>query len=144
MAAIGSCWASGSWSTVPWAANTWASNTPAATAFTLTGPSAGIVNNASAPFTVTPTGGVTSGTFTPNAVSNTTFSPTTLTWSGDASAKQFTATKTNVGTVAINGTFSDALTPPASINYTTSNPPPSNAVVINQNWRRLLYGIFLF
>lgn len=97
-------------------------NAAAATAFTLSGPTTGFTNIASLPFTVTPNG-TTSGTFTPNAVSNTTFSPATLTWSGDASAKTFTATKTDAGTVAINGTFSDALTPPASINYTTSAAP---------------------
>lgn len=99
-------------------------NLPTATAFALTGPTTGVVNAASSNFTVTPNG-ATTGTFTPNPVSNTSFTPATLTWSGpnDNTARTFTATKTDVGTVAVNGTFSDALTPPASINYTTSTAP---------------------
>lgn len=91
----------------------------AATAFTLAGPTTGTAGVVSSPFTVTPNG-ATTGTFTPNVVSHTSFVPTTLTWTGDAGAKTFQALKTDVGTVAINGTFSDGLIPPASILYTTA------------------------
>lgn len=131
---VGNVWHSGSWSATCWTANTWASSgAPVATAFALAGPATGIVNSASAPFTVTPNG-TSSGTFTPTAVSNTTFSPTSLTWSGDAAAKTFTATKTDIGSVNINGTFSTGLTPPANVVYTTQTAPPSSAVVMNQQW----------
>ena len=70
------------------------SSSSGATAFTLTGPSTGVVGVASTNFTVTPNGTET-GVFTPNAISGVTYTPTTLTWSGDASAKTFTANSTN-------------------------------------------------
>jgi hypothetical protein len=89
-----------------------------ATAFTLTGPSAGPANANSSNFTVTPTGGVTSGTFTPTAIGGVSYTPATLTWSGDAAAKTFTVNKTAAGTINVNGTFSDGLTPPANVSYT--------------------------
>jgi hypothetical protein len=92
-------------------------NPAGATSFTLTGPTGGYANNASTAFTVTPDGTET-GTFTPTPVTGVTFSPTTLTWSSEVTGKTFTITKTAPGTVSINGTFSNGLTPPTSRSYT--------------------------
>ncbi len=87
-----------------------------ATAFTLTGPSAGPVGAASSEFTVTPNG-ATTGTFTPTPATGCTFTPSTLTLSG-TTPETFTVTKSGAGTVNINGTTSDSLTPPANVSYT--------------------------
>ena len=55
----------------------------AATAFALTGPTAGPAGAASSNFTVTPNG-ATTGTFTPNAQSGCTYAPATLTLTGES------------------------------------------------------------
>jgi hypothetical protein len=89
-----------------------------ATAFTLTGPSAGPAGAASSDFTVTPTGGTYTGTFTPTAIAGCTFAPASLSWSGANDAKTFTVTKSAAGAVAVNGTASPVLTPPADVSYT--------------------------
>jgi hypothetical protein len=89
---------------------------PAATTFTLTGPTGGPVLIPSGVFTVTPNG-ATTGTFTPNAQTGCTFTPSTLTLSG-TTPKTFTVTRSSAGSSTINGTTSDSLTPPTSITYT--------------------------
>ncbi len=96
-----------------------------ATAFTLTGPSAGPINANSTAFTVTPTGGNATGTFTPNSLANTTFFPGNLTWAGNATAQTFTVNKTTLGTIGVNGTLGN-LTPPGNVSYTTKTSTTQN------------------
>jgi hypothetical protein len=69
----------------------WVTSTPATT-LTLTGPTGGTVNVASTNYTVTPNGTVSSDTVTPHTTSSGSFSPSSLTWTNDASAKTFTYT----------------------------------------------------
>lgn len=95
-------------------------NAASATAFTLTGPNTGTTGVASGNFTVTPTGGIETGVFTPNVISGVTYSPTTLSWSGANNAQTFTVTNAASATISVNGTFSNSLTPPSSVSYTTS------------------------
>lgn len=90
-----------------------------ATGFTLTGPAVGRKGVASAPFTLTPTGGNYTGTLTPTDAAGGTFSPATLTWAGDAAAKTCTLTRSGSGAGAVNATGSPALTPPADVAHTT-------------------------
>jgi hypothetical protein len=86
-----------------------------ATAFTLSGPSAGPAGAASADFTVEPDG-TTSDTFTPDAIGGVTYSPSTLTWTGDDVAKTFTVNKATPGNINVNGALG-ALTPPSDVAY---------------------------
>ena len=96
-----------------------ATYTVGATAFTLTGPSAGPVSAASTVFTFTPTGGVYIGTITPSMTSlSGTWSPSSLTWSGTATPLTATFTASGAGTGTANGTGSPSLTQPTNVGYT--------------------------
>jgi hypothetical protein len=107
--------------TPPSSINYTASNATAA-AFTLTGPTSGLLGSPSANFTFTPTGGVYSGTITPtDASGGGSFSPTSLTWASSSSPKTCTYTAANTAVHAINGTPSPSLIAPSSANYTASN-----------------------
>lgn len=89
-----------------------------ATAFTETGPSAGPNGAASSLFTLTPTGGVYTGTITLSMTGLAgTWTPTSLAWSGDAAAKTATFTPSATGTGTANGTGSPALTQPAGVSF---------------------------
>jgi hypothetical protein len=90
-----------------------------ATAYTLTGPSSGVVNAASANFTVTPVGGPFTGTVTPNdGGAGGSFSPASLSWSNTSDAKTFTYTPSTVGARTIATTNSGGLPNPAGVAYT--------------------------
>jgi hypothetical protein len=102
-------------------------NQAAATAYTLTGPSSGFVNNASAPFTVQSNGYLSgSVTITPADSSlSGSFSPATVTLAaGNSTSASFTYTPTTTGARSISTTDSSTLTDPSPITYTASNPPP--------------------
>jgi len=88
-----------------------------ATAYTMTGPTAGPNGAASSNFTLTPNG-LTSVTITPaDGGAGGTFTPTSLTWTGDAVAKTFTYTAASTGNKTISVTDSGSLTDPANITY---------------------------
>ena len=93
----------------------------AATTYTLTGPTSGTVNVASANFTVTPNGLYT-GTITPTSTGAGTFSPTSLTWSNTSTAQTFTYTPTSAtgSPYTISTTNSTSLINPSSISYTVN------------------------
>jgi len=94
----------------------------AATSYSLTGPSSGVVNVASTNFTVTPSGLYT-GTITPASTGAGTFSPTSLTFSNSSTSQTFTYTPTSlVGSPhTISTTSSPAITNPSGIAYTVSS-----------------------
>jgi hypothetical protein len=89
-----------------------------ATSYTLTGPTTGQINAASDNFTVQPNGNYI-GTITPHAATVTgTFSPSSLTWTGDSVAQEFSFTPTSgTGTATISTTSSPGLTDPSSRPY---------------------------
>lgn len=96
------------------------SGTAPATGFSFVGPAAGLVGVASTNFTVVPNGLYT-GTVTPSAGGGGgTFSPTTLTWTGDQAVKTFTYTPATVGVKTISITNSEGLTNPANVTYTVT------------------------
>jgi hypothetical protein len=100
---------------------------PAATTYSLSGPSSGLVSVASTPFTValvpsgstlaapviiTPSAGGGGGTFTPTTVSLTTAAPSAT----------FVYTPASTGTKTISVTNSDGLTNPGSLSYVATVP----------------------
>jgi lysophospholipase L1-like esterase len=87
-----------------------ASSAPATTYY-LSGPSIGAVGVASPPFAVSPDGSFT-GTVTPAATGGS-FSPASLTWNGEATAKVFTYTPASPGSHTISLSNSGGLTNPA-------------------------------
>jgi hypothetical protein len=91
-----------------------------ATAFTLTGPSSGYKNNASSNFTFTPNGLYT-GTITP-AMSGLagSWSPSSLSFTSEATPKTSKFTPTATGTGTANGTASPSLTQPTAVSYTSN------------------------
>lgn len=102
-------------------------NPAAATSFTMTGPSSGLVSVTSTNFTVTPNGPYT-GTITPSDGGNGgTFTPSSLSYSSESTAKTFTYTPASTGVKTISASASPSLTPPSSISYTVTSGP----VVIN-------------
>jgi hypothetical protein len=94
---------------------------------TLAGPTGGIVNQASANFTVgvTPVGGTITGdvVVTPTPVSGVTFTPTSRTVNNASPTGTFTATPNATGSVSIAVTNSGGLANPAAIGYTVSAAP---------------------
>jgi hypothetical protein len=87
-------------------------------AYTLTGPSTGAVDQASADFTVTPNS-VFTGTITPNdGGAGGTFNPTSLTWSNTSGAKTFTYKASTTGARTISTTNPDGLSDPTGISFT--------------------------
>jgi hypothetical protein len=95
-----------------------------ATGYTLTGPASGAVGVASSAFTVTPVGGLFTGTVTPSdgGVGGS-FSPASLSWSNTSDAKTFTYTPSTVGARTIATTNSNGLSNPAGVAYTGSPAP---------------------
>lgn len=91
----------------------------AATGFTFTGPTSGLVSTASSNFTVTPNGNFT-GTVTPTVTGGGTLIPTTLTWSNSSIAKTFTYTPVSTGSKTVGILNDGGLTNPASITYTST------------------------
>jgi hypothetical protein len=93
----------------------------AATSYTFTGPNSGVVSNASTNFIVTPNDDY-AGTIIPASTGAGTFSPTSLTWTGDAISKTFTYTPTSTSgsPYTISVTSSPAITNPTSISYTVN------------------------
>lgn len=89
-----------------------------ATAYSLSGPSAGVVNKTYT-YTVTPNSAYT-GTITPASTGSGTFSPTSLTFSSESTAKTFTYTPTSAtgSPHVISISSSPGLSNPASIGMT--------------------------
>jgi hypothetical protein len=91
----------------------------AATSFSLTGPSAGIENQASANFTVTPND-LYLGTFTPSAATLTgTFAPSSVIFSSTSASQTFTFTPTNLTTGTIGGAGVPVITAPSTVSFTS-------------------------
>ena len=89
-----------------------------AASYTLSGPSSATVGSASTNFTVTPVGGVYTGTITPSTALTGTFSPTSLTWAGTSSAKTFTFKPTAAGLGTISTAASPAIgTDPTPVSF---------------------------
>lgn len=111
---------------------------PVATSYTLTGPTSGTVSVVSTNFAIAPNGTYT-GTITPSSSGTGVFTPTSLTWSGDATSKTFTYTPSNTTNSphTISVTSSPGITDPTSISYTV-NPVRSNISVNNSSlyWSR--------
>lgn len=106
---------------------------PLATTFTFTGPTSGTVGSASSNFTVTPNS-VYTGTVTPSAgAGGGSFSPASLTWTGDSSAKTFTYTPASAGTKTISATANPSLSAPASITFTANAVDGNSPVVLPVN-----------
>lgn len=87
-----------------------------ATAFSLSGPSRGPASASSSLFTYTPVGGNYTGTITLTDSGGGTFTPSTLTWSGDAAAKTATLNRA-AGSGNVNGNASPSLTQPSNVAY---------------------------
>jgi parallel beta-helix repeat protein len=91
---------------------------PVATAFTLTGPSSGNVNSASANFTVTPNNPYTGTiTITPSGSGSTGLSAKVLTFMNSSAAQTFTITPTVAGSITLTSTNSGSLVNPSNIDY---------------------------
>jgi outer membrane protein OmpA-like peptidoglycan-associated protein len=95
-----------------------------ATSYTLTGPASGTVNSASTNFTITPVGGVYTGTISV-ALSGGGLSTTiTKTFDESSAAQTFTITPTSVGSVTLTPTSSAQLgTDPSALTYTVNRRP---------------------
>jgi hypothetical protein len=93
--------------------------TTAATAYTLTGPTTGLVGSASSNFTVTANGTVgTSTIVTPSdSGAGGAFSPTSITLSSSAASGTFTYTPASNGSKTISTTNNGSLTNPSSLSY---------------------------
>jgi hypothetical protein len=101
----------------------------AATSYTFAGPPSGNVGNASTNFTVTPNGPYTGTiTFTPTAGFG--LSATTLTWSGDSSAKTFTITPTAAGSITLTATNSGTLTNASPLTYSSNATVPGQPTAV--------------
>jgi hypothetical protein len=104
-----------------------------ATAYALTGPSVGPASAASSNFSITPNGS-TSVTITPSdGSSGGTFTPASLTWSGDNSTKTFTYTSLGPDSVTISTTNNGSLTDPSSLSYSGVVTTTKTFVVQNGN-----------
>lgn len=118
---------------------------------TLTGPSTGVVNLASAAFTVTPSAALAAATVvTPNDSSaGGTFTPPSLSFAQGATAGQtFTYTPTATGTPSISITNNAGLSNPSPLSYTvtsggssTTIPVPNADIVFSPgNWDTIPNG----
>ena len=114
---------------------------PVATSYSLTAPSlaSGLTGQASGSFTLVPNGPY-AGTITPADGAGGTFTPASLSWTGDASSRTFTYTPATPGTMTIATTSLPALTNPAPVtfnaiavatSYTLAVPNPSSGRVGN-------------
>ena len=96
----------------------------AATAVTMTGPTAGVVGSESTVFTVGTNGTRAAAvTVTPTPVTGVTFSPSSVTLPIGSATASFTATPTTTGAKTIAVTNSAGLTNPAAITYTVADQP---------------------
>jgi hypothetical protein len=97
---------------------------PAATTYTLSGPSAGTVGAASSNFTVALPAGTTVAapvTVTPHATGGGTFTPASVSLTTGAPSATFTYTPASAGTKAISVTNSGGLTDPTGISFVASS-----------------------
>lgn len=111
---------------------------PAATLYTLTGPTSGTVGVASSAFTVTANGSLAAPVTVTPAAADGTFSPASVTLTDAARSATFTYTAASAGAKTISTTDSGGLTDPASITYTaaatdTTAPAFASAQVANAN-----------
>jgi hypothetical protein len=91
----------------------------AATSYTFTGPTSGLVNAASTNFTVTPNGDATGIVVTPATNGSGSFTPSSVTFSGATPATfTYTPTSTTGSPHTLSVTDNGGLTDPASIGYT--------------------------
>jgi len=98
-----------------------ASTTVSAATYTMSGPSSGIINQASGNFTVTPNG-IYTGTITPSdGGAGGTFTPTSLAFAGTSVAQTFTYTPASTGTKTISVSSSPALIDPLSVSISVSS-----------------------
>ncbi len=98
---------------------------PVATAFTLSGPSGGNVNSASANFTVTPNNSYTGTiTITPTGTGSTGLVARVLNYSNSAAAQTFTILPITAGSITLTPTNSGAITNPVSLAYTANAVSP--------------------
>ena len=93
-----------------------------ATSYTLGGPSSWAAGHTSSNFTVTPVGGVYTGTITPHASALAgAFTVPSLTWAGTSAAQTFAFTPSASGTGSISTTASPALgSDPAPLAFTAT------------------------
>lgn len=91
-------------------------NPAMATAYTLEGPSSGLVNVESTDFTVTPDGPADGITVTPATDGTGTFDPTSVTFTDD-DPETFTFTPTSAGTHTISVTNDGDLDDPVDLEY---------------------------
>lgn len=95
-----------------------------ASAVTLAGPSAGVINTVSTAFTVgvSPVGGAITGSIvvTPTPVTGVTFAPTSLTLNNGTTSGTFTATSTTTGAKSIAVTNNGGLTNPSAITWSVA------------------------
>lgn len=96
-----------------------------ATTYTFAGPTEGLLNYASANYTITPNGDDTGVVYTPHSTGTGTFTPSTKTATG-GEPLTFTYTPTSGGTHTINITNSGALTNPATIAYAVDSFLPTS------------------
>ena len=99
-------------------------SSPGASSYTLTGPSSGNVNSASANFIVTPNNLYTGTiTLTPSGTGSAGLSAKVLTFTNSSVAQTFTITPTVAGSIVLTATNNGGLTNPANLTYN------SNAIV---------------
>ena len=97
-----------------------------ASAMAMTGPGGGYSGVASGAFTLTPNGAYT-GTATPAVTGGGTFTPATVSWAADATAKTFTYTPASAGAKTISVASSPALTGPTALAYSSVAAPSASA-----------------
>ena len=100
----------------------YAASAAAATAWTLGGPTGGVVNTQSTNFTATPNGQYTGTlTITPSGAGLST--PIVLTYFNSAAGQNFRITPTTTGTVTLTQSNNGALTDPSLLHYVSSPAP---------------------
>jgi uncharacterized repeat protein (TIGR02543 family) len=92
----------------------------AATSYTLTGPTGGIVNADSTNFTVTPVGGIFTGDITIALAGGGLTGTIVKTFSASNAAQTFTIKPTAAGVVSLTPTNSRSISNPAALNYSTT------------------------
>jgi hypothetical protein len=103
-----------------------------ATSYTFTGPAGGVLNGASASFTVTPNAAFTGSiTITPSGGGLS--SPVVLTFTNSAAPRTFTVTPTAPGPVTLTPSNSGTLTNPSALTYDTPPAAPVPGTVTMGN-----------
>ncbi len=109
----------------------------AATAYTFTGPTSGLLNVASTNFTVTPNGDATGITVTPATDGSGSFTPSSVTFTGSgAETFTYTPTSTAGSPHTLSVTDDGGLTDPASIDYTVTTGTIAIAAPVQYQWKR--------